>query len=60
MIVKLVPPTDKDALTYTRTLQSCLDRLQGGADYRVWGDMLRTLGTQWLGRSPEHDVSILR
>jgi len=59
MIAKLTPTTDGDVATYTRHLQICLDRLQGGADHQVWGYMLRTLGAQWLGRSPEHDVSIL-
>jgi hypothetical protein len=59
MIVKLTPQTDTHFQIFHRTIQTCLDRLQSGADYRIWGDILGKLGPEWEERSPEHQVQIL-
>jgi len=59
MRARLHPETDRDISTFRKAIQTCLDRLQSGADYRIWESILRNLGTKWLERSPEHDVQIL-
>jgi hypothetical protein len=59
MIARLTPETDNDFPIFHRTIQTCLDRLQSGADYRTWGNILQTLASQWREKSPEHDVGIL-
>jgi hypothetical protein len=59
MIASLTPETDIDFPIFHHTIQTCLDRLQSGADYRIWGNILQTLGSQWCEKSLEHDVRIL-
>jgi hypothetical protein len=59
MIVKLTPQSGADVAIYVRTLQNCIDHLQSGADYRIWGDILRMVGTRWCEKSQAHDVKIL-
>ena len=59
MRARLHPETDRDCLAFGKAIQTCLDRLQSGADYRIWGDTIGKLGTEWEERSPEHYVQIV-
>jgi hypothetical protein len=54
----VVSPQGQDAETVRRTLQDCLDRVAGGADYKLYGPILFRVGTMWLARSPQHDIRI--
>jgi hypothetical protein len=40
------------------TAQKCLDHLSNGADYRLWGPVLSSVGTQWLDQESGHDFVI--
>jgi hypothetical protein len=54
--VPLSPIEDMIRVKQEATLQNAIAQISGGADYRIWEPVMRTIGQQWLSSSDHYVI----